>query len=75
MPKFVLSHPGCEILVKAEFLNCGGSVKDRAALYLIKDAEKKGTSKHTSTVYMCCVYVRSSKTWWYSGGRDCWKYW
>jgi cysteine synthase A len=33
---------GCEILGKAEFLNPGGSVKDRAALYLILDAEKRG---------------------------------
>ena len=35
---------GCEILGKAEFLNPGGSVKDRAALYIIEDAEKKRTS-------------------------------
>ena len=33
---------GCVIAVKAENLNPGGSVKDRAALYLIKDAEEKG---------------------------------
>lgn len=33
---------GCEILGKAEFLNPGQSVKDRAALYIIRDAEKKG---------------------------------
>ncbi len=33
---------GCEILGKAEFLNPGGSVKDRAALYIIKDAEERG---------------------------------
>jgi cysteine synthase A len=33
---------GCTILGKAEFLNPGGSVKDRAALYIIKDAEEKG---------------------------------
>ena len=33
---------GCTIAVKAENLNPGGSVKDRAALYLIKDAEEKG---------------------------------
>ena len=33
---------GCDIMVKAEFLNPGGSVKDRAALYLIKDAEENG---------------------------------
>ncbi|GGF51870.1 MULTISPECIES: cysteine synthase A [Terasakiella] len=33
---------GCEILAKAEFLNPGGSIKDRAALAIIKDAEAKG---------------------------------
>jgi len=34
---------GCTILGKAEFLNPGGSVKDRAALYIVKDAEERGT--------------------------------
>ena len=33
---------GCEILGKAEFMNPGQSVKDRAALYIIKDAEERG---------------------------------
>jgi cysteine synthase A len=33
---------GCEILGKAEFMNPGGSVKDRAALFIIKDAEERG---------------------------------
>jgi cysteine synthase A len=33
---------GCEILGKAEFLNPGQSVKDRAALYIIRDALKRG---------------------------------
>jgi cysteine synthase len=33
---------GCEILGKAEFLNPGGSVKDRAALAIIEDAERRG---------------------------------
>ena len=33
---------GCEILGKAEFLNPGGSVKDRAALAIVQDAEEKG---------------------------------
>ncbi|MDQ0999341.1 cysteine synthase A [Phyllobacterium ifriqiyense] len=33
---------GCEIYGKAEFLNPGQSVKDRAALYIIRDAEKHG---------------------------------
>ncbi len=41
---------GCEILAKAEFLNPGGSVKDRAALYIIKDAEEKGLLKPGGTV-------------------------
>ena len=34
---------GCDILGKAEFLNPGQSVKDRAALYIINDAVKRGT--------------------------------
>jgi len=33
---------GCEILGKAEFLNPGGSVKDRAAIAIVRDAEKRG---------------------------------
>src|SRR3954463_12914913 len=33
---------GCNILGKAEFLNPGGSVKDRAALWIVRDAEKRG---------------------------------
>ncbi len=41
---------GCEILGKAEFLNPGGSVKDRAALYIIKDAEEKGALLPGGTV-------------------------
>jgi cysteine synthase A len=34
---------GCEIYGKAEFLNPGSSVKDRAALYIVRDAEARGT--------------------------------
>ncbi|MBU6185119.1 MAG: cysteine synthase A [Synechococcales bacterium] len=41
---------GCEILGKAEFLNPGGSVKDRAALYIIQDAENRGLLKAGGTV-------------------------
>ncbi len=33
---------GCEILGKAEFMNPGQSVKDRAGLFIIRDAEEKG---------------------------------
>ncbi len=36
---------GCEILGKAEYANAGGSVKDRAALYIVRDAEKRGQLK------------------------------
>ncbi|NJM66378.1 MAG: cysteine synthase A [Acaryochloris sp. RU_4_1] len=41
---------GCEILGKAEFLNPGGSVKDRAALFIINDAEARGVLKPGGTV-------------------------
>ncbi|XP_062614727.1 uncharacterized protein LOC134276493 [Saccostrea cucullata] len=41
---------GCEILAKAEFCNGGGSVKDRAAYFLIKDAEEKGLLRPGGTV-------------------------
>jgi cysteine synthase A len=36
---------GCTILGKAEFMNPGQSVKDRAALFIIKDAMARGTLK------------------------------
>ncbi len=41
---------GCEILGKAEFLNPGQSVKDRAALFIIQDALKKGLLKPGGTI-------------------------
>jgi cysteine synthase A len=41
---------GCEILGKAEFMNPGGSVKDRAAKYIVLDAERRGTLKAGGTV-------------------------
>lgn len=41
---------GCEILGKAEFLNPGGSVKDRAALYIIEAAERQGLLQPGGTV-------------------------
>ena len=36
---------GCTILGKAEFLNPGGSIKDRAALGIVRDAERRGQLK------------------------------
>ncbi|WP_417469172.1 cysteine synthase A [Maricaulis sp.] len=41
---------GCEILGKAEFLNPGGSVKDRAALNIVREAEADGTLKPGGTI-------------------------
>jgi len=41
---------GCTILGKAEFMNPGGSVKDRAGLYIIKDAEDRGVLKPGGTI-------------------------
>lgn len=41
---------GCTILGKAEFLNPGGSVKDRAALFMVLEAEKAGLLKAGGTI-------------------------
>src|SRR5258706_7755441 len=41
---------GCEILGKAEFMNPGGSVKDRAALGIIQDAEERGVLAPGATI-------------------------
>ena len=41
---------GCEILGKAEFLNPGQSVKDRAALWIIRDAVARGTLRPGGTI-------------------------
>jgi cysteine synthase A len=41
---------GCEVLGKAEFQNPGGSVKDRAALYVVEEAERQGQLRPGGTV-------------------------
>ncbi|RYO77972.1 hypothetical protein DL766_007202 [Monosporascus sp. MC13-8B] len=41
---------GCSVLGKAEFMNPGGSVKDRAALYVVRDAEERGQLRPGGTV-------------------------
>ena len=41
---------GCEIFAKAEFLNPGGSIKDRIARHIILEAEKRGDLKPGSTI-------------------------
>lgn len=41
---------GCEIFGKCEFVNPGASVKDRAALYIVRDAEERGQLKPGGTI-------------------------
>ena len=41
---------GCTILAKAEYLNPGLSVKDRAALWIIRDAERRGALRPGGTI-------------------------
>jgi cysteine synthase A len=48
--RHVSEQTGCTILGKAEFLNPGQSVKDRAALYIIRDAIERGTLKPGGTI-------------------------
>ncbi|RAO68589.1 uncharacterized protein BHQ10_004601 [Talaromyces amestolkiae] len=48
--KRLSEETGCNVLGKAEFQNPGGSVKDRAALYVVKDAEEKGLLRPGGTV-------------------------
>jgi cysteine synthase len=46
----VSDETGCDVFGKAEFLNPGQSVKDRAALYIIRDAEKRGVLRPGGTI-------------------------
>jgi cysteine synthase A len=46
----VSEETGCTILGKAEFLNPGQSVKDRAALWIVRDAEEKGLLRPGGTI-------------------------
>ncbi|CAI7609323.1 unnamed protein product [Penicillium bialowiezense] len=48
--KKLSEQTGCNVLGKAEFQNPGGSVKDRAALFVVKDAEEKGLLHPGGTV-------------------------
>nr|WP_171744132.1 cysteine synthase A [Sphingomonas sp. AP4-R1] len=41
---------GCEILAKCEFMNPGGSIKDRAAKFIIEDAESRGLLRPGGTI-------------------------
>ena len=47
--KGLSEETGCEILGKAEYMNPGGSVKDRAAAAIVADAERRGTLAATGS--------------------------
>ena len=44
---------GVEVYVKLEFMNPGGSIKDRIGAWLIEDAEKRGALKPGGTIVEC----------------------
>jgi cysteine synthase A len=46
----ISDETGCEILAKAEFLNPGGSIKDRIARHIIREAERRGELKPGSII-------------------------
>lgn len=48
--KKIVGENSATVLAKAEFMNPGGSIKDRMALYIIEDAEKKGLLKPGGTI-------------------------
>jgi S-sulfo-L-cysteine synthase (O-acetyl-L-serine-dependent) len=47
---FERDFPGIEVYAKAEWFNPGGSVKDRAALWMIEDGERRGALRHEKTI-------------------------
>ncbi len=47
---FEREFPGVEVYAKAEWFNPGGSVKDRAALSMIEDGERRGALTHDTTI-------------------------
>lgn len=49
-PLLEIPHPSCRILCKMECMNPGGSVKDRAALYMIEDAKAQGLLKKDTQI-------------------------
>lgn len=48
--RHVSDETGCEVYAKAEFLNPGGSIKDRIARHIVREAEKRGELKAGSTI-------------------------
>ena len=44
------AEAGCDIFGKCEYVNPGASVKDRAALYIVRDAERQGLLQPGGTI-------------------------
>lgn len=63
--KSLSQETGCEILAKAEWMNPGGSVKDRAALAIIRNYEEKGLLKKVKRYVLCwgLILTRAEQSW------------
>lgn len=48
--RHVSDQTGCEVYAKAEFLNPGGSIKDRIARHIVREAERRGELKAGDTI-------------------------
>src|SRR5882672_5781623 len=59
--RHVSEETGCEILGKAEFMNPGGSVKDRAAKWIVLDAERRGLLKSGGTTGIGLAHVCNAR--------------
>ena len=53
LPKGFDKDVKCEILLKLEFMNPSGSIKDRIALHMVKQAEHKGLLKKGGRIVEC----------------------
>lgn len=53
LPKSFAPEVKCEILLKVDYLNPGGSMKDRIALHMVQEAEKKGLLKPGGRIVEC----------------------
>ncbi len=53
LPKDFAPDVQCEILLKLDYLNPGGSMKDRIALHMVREAEKKGLLKPGGRIVEC----------------------
>jgi cysteine synthase len=63
--KSLSQETGCEILAKAEWMNPGGSVKDRAALAIIRNYEEKGLLKKVKRYVLRwgLILTRAEQSW------------